>query len=150
MKHIHSFESFLNESNIYREVYHGTNSIMADDILKNGFDLSKRGLKSGNANALIGISTTIEYDIAKEHAEWAAEEHGGEPIILMANISNLNLMPGKDFFEELDTQRNVNKILNDAKKKYDGAIMFDYDTEEGLEEFEINIFEPKKLKWSIR
>lgn len=149
MKYVKTYESYLNESHQFDEVYHGTNSIMANEILSKGFDLNKAGLKTGDKNALIGVSTTINYNIAKEHAEWAVEEHGGDPVILMSRVSNLNLMSGKDFYQELDKLRNVNKILENAKKKkYDGVIMFDYDSEEGLEEFEINIFDPKKIKWS--
>lgn len=137
------------EDSRIREVYHGTNSIMAKKILSKGFDISKSGLKSGQSNALTGVSTTIDYNIAKEHAEWAAEEQGGEPVILMTFVSNLNLMPGKEFYAELEKYGNAKKVLNKAKEKYDGVIMFDYETEEGLEEFEVNILFPEKLKWMI-
>jgi hypothetical protein len=148
MKYVKTFESFLSESHQFREVYHGTNSVMADKILSKAFDLKKSGLKSGDENALPGISTSIEYSIAQEHAEWAVEKYGGSPIVLMTFVSNLNLMPGNEFFNELGKYKSAKKVLEKAKTKYDGAIMFDYDSEEGLEEFEINIFEPNNLKWS--
>jgi len=138
---------YLKESENPREVYHGTNSIMADKILSQGFDLAKSGLKTGNSNALPGISTTIEYDLALEHAEWAAEKFGGKPAVLKATITNLKLMSGSEFFAELDRLKSAKLVLNQAKSKYDGVVMFDYDSEQGLEEFEINIFE--QLKWTL-
>jgi hypothetical protein len=140
-------QGYLKESHNPREVYHGTNSIMADKILSQGYDLTKSGLKTGDANALPGISTTIEYDIAQEHAEWAASRFGGKPVVLKASTTNLKLMPGSEFFAELDKLNSAKLVLDRAKSKYDGVIMFDYDSEEGLEEFEINIFQ--QLKWVL-
>lgn len=137
-----NFKQFLIES--AKITYHGTTSKRAEYILKHGFDLKHIGEKSNTK--LSGVSVTINKDIATEHAEWAADNLGGEPEILKIDISHLKIMKGSEvekIWKELGSLDNALKV---ARRTFDGAELFDLDAEVGLEEFEILIFDPKKVK----
>ncbi len=127
-------------------LYHGTTLKRAKKIIKYGYDFTKSGEKS--KAGLNGMSTTINFDLAKEHSDWASEEFEDKSAVITARISNLNLMLGKDFFSELDNN-DINKVLSKASKKYDGVIMYDYENGEGIEEEEILIFNDKNIKWKL-
>lgn len=136
-----NFKQFLIESpNI---AYHGTNDVRAKDILKNGFNLEKVGEKSDSK--MSGVSVTIDKEIAEEHADWAVSKFGGNPKIIKIDLSNLKIMPGKEVVKIWDKLNSLDAVLKIAKKTFDAAELFDFDSEIG-EEFEIVIFDPKKVK----
>lgn len=125
-------------------VYHGTSSTKSDKILKSGFDMSKIGSKSGTK--LSGVSLTVDKQIAEEHAEWAVEEFGGDPVILAVDLSSLKIMPGKKITALWNEHGSLDGALRIARKTFDGAELFDKEEESGLEEFEVLVFDPKKLR----
>lgn len=124
--------------------YHGTSSKKEQNILDHGFDLSKTGEKSGVKDS--GVSVTIDKSIALEHADWAVKKFGGTPIVLKIDLSNLKIMPGNEFSKLWTKIKNHTEALRIAKKKFDAVELFNIEGEEGLEEFEILIFDPKKVK----
>ena len=127
----------------HKIAYHGTNSTRANEILKLGFDLDKVGEKSNTK--LSGVSTTINKEIAEEHAEWAVSKFGGKPVILKIDLSNLKIMPGSEVTKLWNKLHSLNAVLKIAKKAFDAVELFNFDEEVG-EEFEILIFDPKKIK----
>jgi len=136
------FKRFIIESS--QIAYHGTSSIRAQEIETHGFDLSKVGEKANNK--LAGVSVTIDKDIAKEHADWAVSKFGGTPILLKISLDGLKVMPGKEVDRLWNKLGSLDKALKIAKNTFDAAELFDVDSEVGLEEFEILIFDPKKVK----
>ena len=124
--------------------YHGTSSIKADIILKDGFDKSVGGSKSDHK--MNGISFTIDQSIAEEHAEWAVEEFGGDPIILVIDLSNFNIAKGSIITKLWNEHGSLQAALDLVEKSYNGAELFDYEDESGTEELEVLIFDPKKIK----
>ena len=115
-----TFKRFLKESILKEEinesmfVYHGTTKPRGESILKNGFDLKRAGEKT--SAPLEGFSTTLNYEIAEEHAEWASEKFNEEPFIIGGTIpKNFNLMDGKTFQELLDNN-SIEEIIKIAKK----------------------------------
>lgn len=136
------FKQFIIES--AEVAYHGTSSIRLKEILKNGFDLKHVGEKADAK--LSGISVTVDKTIAKEHAEWAVEKFGGEESILKIDLNGLKIMSGKEVHELWDKLGSLDAAIKIARKTFDAAELFDHDLEYGLEEFEILIFDPKKVK----
>jgi hypothetical protein len=146
---VKNFKQFVNE-NVrvanFDVLYHGTTIQRYNQIKKRGFDTEMQGEKSGYGSVL-GISLTANYEIAKEHAEWAVEKFGGEEYVITVNSNNLKIMNGSNFAE----------IDNDYKKAYslyekgliDGVELCDMETGDGCEEFEIFIFNVKKLNQLI-
>ena len=141
-------------------VYHGTTKEFANKILKNGFDISLSGLKA--EDKLPGISTSIDYDVASEHARWAAEKFDDTPAILSINISNLRIASGKLFFDNWDRLGNLKAAINFIKNscEWDGMFLFDpefdpkddpsIDCHDCFDEMEVLLFEvPKSLQIKI-
>jgi len=146
---VKNFKQFLNE-NVrvinFDVLYHGTTIQRYNLIKKRGFDTEMQGEKSGYGSTL-GVSLTANYEIAKEHAEWAVEKFGGEEYVITVNSNNLKIMNGSNFAE----------IDNDYEKAYslyekgliDGVELCDMETGDACEEFEIFIFNVKKLNQII-
>jgi len=144
-----TIREFLNENvkvTNFDILYHGTTLERYNKIKTNGFSIEAEGEKSGYGSTL-GISLTSNYEIAKEHAEWAVEKFGGDEYIISINSNNLKIMNGSNFAE----------IDSDYKKAYslyqkgliDGVELCDKETGDGCEEFEIFIFNVKKLNQII-
>jgi len=121
-------------------LYHGTTQQAAEKIMNQGFDRSLAGTKSGDA--LPGVSMTVERDIAIEHAIWAASKSNSQPALLVANSISLRLYPGDDFMELWDELGSSYAAVSEIQKsgEWDGVEMFSFETEEGLEEFEVLVF----------
>ena len=133
-----------NYSPSYRYVYHGTSEESGEQIEERGFDTSLVGKKSGDASNK-GISFTAEKDIAIEHALWAwskngrSSEYGGALVIM--RISDLNILPGKDFNNLWDELGSHPAALDQALANgYDAVEYFDFDSGDGIEELEVLIF----------
>ena len=121
--------------------YHGTSSDRATKILDNGFSLDTLGEKTNDK--ISGVSMTIDRAIATEHAEYAAEEFGGDPVVLSVDISHLNIADGNKTFALWDKLGSLASALRHLRKQFDGAELFYKD--EGIEEFEIIGVDPKKI-----
>lgn len=134
------FRFFLSEA--IKVAYHGTNSEKADRILKTGFDLKRAGEKSGSK--LPGVSVTVDREIANEHAQWAAEKFGGRPQVIQVDLSGLKIMSGSETMKRWTELGSLDKALRSARRIFDGAELFD--EEDGVEELEILIFDPKKVR----
>lgn len=129
----------------YRTAYHGTTKERASEILKNGFKINT-GEKSGH-NDFIGVSFSVEEGIAEEHARWASEKFDDTPVVIIISALNLNIANGAIIFGKLFDQYGFDKSLSKLKEEgYDAAELFDISREEGLEEMEIRIFNPDKIK----
>lgn len=122
--------------------YHGTSLGRAQEIKKTGFSLKNAGEKSNSK--LPGISVTVDRNIADEHADWAADKFKDEPSVLKVDLSGLRIMPGKETMKLWGELGSLEKAIAAAKAKFDGAELFD--NEDGVEEMEILIFDPKKVK----
>lgn len=126
----------------FDELYHGTTMDRFNNISKNGFSIEKQGEKSGYGSGL-GVSLAADYEIAKEHAEWAVEKFGGEEYIITINSKSLKILSGRDF----------TKINNDYNKAFilykngliDGVELCDMETGDNCEEFEVFVFNINKL-----
>jgi hypothetical protein len=144
-----TIREFLNESvkiTNFGELYHGTTLERYNKIKTNGFSTEVQGEKSGYGSVL-GVSLTSNYEIAKEHAEWAVEKFGGDEYIITINSNNLKIMSGRDF-------AIINNDYQEAYRLYkngliDGVELCDTETGDGCEEFEIFIFNIKKLNQLI-
>ena len=131
-----------------RILYHGTTLKNALSIVANGFDMSLAGSKS-NA-ALPGISTTIEKEVAIDHANWAVKKFKGKPAIVACESGNLKILSGNRYMTLWDSLGSSDAALEKAKSSnYDGAEMFDLESGEGIEEYEVLLFHPEKCNWFI-
>lgn len=130
----------------YDILYHGTSKDAANKILQEGFSLSMAGSKSGQA--MPGISTSLDLDIAKSHALWAARKKNNNPSVLIIDGSKLKIAPGKLYFELWGQLGSSEDSIKEIKKNkdYDGVALFDPDTGDGVEEQEILIFNPSKIQ----
>jgi len=140
-----TIREFLNE-NIkpihFDELYHGTTVDRFEGILKNGFSIEKQGEKSGYGSVL-GVSMTSNMEIAKEHAEWAAEKFDSEEHIITINSKSLKIMNGSDFS---DIDNDYNKAFTLYKSGIiDGVELCNMETGDGCEEFEVFVFNIGKL-----
>ena len=137
----------LSSQSHYDALYHGTSELRATEILKHGFDESRAGEKSNHGK--IGISTSISEQEALEHAEWAAEKFDDVPCVLVCyNVSGLNLASGKEFNRLCDELGSSKIAISQVKSDgFDGVELFDLETEEGLEELEVLLFNANSLKW---
>jgi hypothetical protein len=134
-------------SNTIDTLYHGTTLKKALDIVKKGFSLENQSQKSGYGSNL-GISLTYEYEIAKEHADWASEKFKQDPYIIK--------IPGQSF--KLISAENFENIDNDFQKAHelykkgqlDGIDLCNRETGDGCEEFEVFIFNLEKLNSLVK
>jgi len=150
-----TIREYLNEQQIlnknikpihFDELYHGTTMDRFEGILKNGFSIEKQGEKSGYGSVL-GVSMTSNIEIAKEHAEWAVEKFYGEEYIITINSKSLKIMSGSDFS---DIDNDYNKAFTLYENGIiDGVELCNMETGDGCEEFEIFIFNVKKLNQLI-
>jgi hypothetical protein len=121
-------------------LYHGTTRPAAEKIMSQGFDKSLAGTKSDSA--LPGVSMTIDRVIAVEHATWAASKSKSVPMLLVMDASSLKLYPGDDFMELWDDLDSSMAAISEIQRsgEWDGVEMFSFEREEGLEEFEVLLF----------
>lgn len=129
-----------------RALYHGTTSERANKIRVGGFSLSKIGQKL--EAPMPGISTSVESDVAEDHANIAAEKFGGEPEVLVIDGSRLRIAPGSLYFSMWDEHGSSEAALEMIKGsgEWDAAALFDMETGDGIEEYEVLIFNPSKIR----
>jgi len=139
---VEGFESVARYRPPYDALYHGTTLERAKLILSSSFDLALAGSKT-NA-PLPAVSTSLNMDIAQEHAEWAVKKFGGEPAVLIIDPSNLNILSGSRFLAMGDFMKAVQRIKRTGR--YDAAEVFDVDEGDGIEEMEVLIFNLKKIR----
>ena len=133
------------ESVTFGVLYHGTSRSRANEIRKTGFSMDKIGEKLGDP--LPGISTTVDSDIAEEHAEIAAEKYDDEPEVIKVVASKLKIAPGSLYFKLWNELGSSDASLQSLKKsgEWDGVCLFDPETGDGIEEQEVLLFEPTRL-----
>ena len=134
--------NYLNDIKYFSILYHGTTLNRSIKIKRNGFSLKTQSEKS-NYGSTLGISLTSDYNIAKEHAEWAVEKFKGEEFILEIFSSTLKILKG-NIFAKLDN--NYVQAFNLYEKGLiDGVELYDEQTGDNCEEFEVFIFNIDKL-----
>jgi hypothetical protein len=136
------------ESTKFHILYHGTTSTNAKKIFTQGFDPSLLGTKSGEHHRMPGISFSADYDLAYEHAEWAAEANGDKPYVLEIDASKLLIAPGELYFqywnESGDSKIAIQKLIDE--RPWHGVQLFNPETGDGIEEQEVLIFNPNSIK----
>lgn len=133
----------LNNHIIYfDELYHGTTVSKYEKIVQNGFDLNLSGEKSGHALSN-GISLTESYEIAEEHAQWAAEKFNSQQYIIKINASDLKILSGVYFTMINNDYEKAHQLYNNGI--IDGVELCDKKTGDGCEEYEIFVFNIKEL-----
>ena len=129
----------LFEGKTYR-LYHGTSLKNAKAIHKTGFSFAKAGEKSGAP--MPGISFSLDIDIAKDHAKWAAKKYKDKPAVLVANVADNNITTGELYFSFWNQFSSSETAINKIKEKgYNGVFLFDPETGEGAEEQEVLLFD---------
>ena len=126
---------------VHNTLYHGTTEPAAEEIIDRGFDKSLAGTKS--SAPLPGVSMTIDWDTAVEHATWAASKSNSRPVLLVSDTSSFKLYPGDDFMELWDDLGSAMSAISEIQRsgEWDGVEMFSFEREEGLEELEVLIFD---------
>lgn len=126
-------------------LYHGTTEDRAEQIREEGFSTENIGEKLGAP--LPGISTTIDPDIANEHAEIASEKFEGNPEVIKIDGRRLRIAPGSLYFRMWDEVGDSNGALKKIKATgdWDGIALFDPETGDGIEEYEVLVFDPSKI-----
>jgi len=139
-------ESINQQNQKFITLYHGTTSSRAKQIREKGFDLKLAGTKSGHP--MPGISTTSELKTAKDHARWAAKKLGDKPEVIKIRANHLNIAPGFLYFSKWDELGSSDAAIKDIAKseEWDGVALFDPETGEGAEEYEVLIFDPDAIK----
>jgi len=130
----------------FNYLYHGTSAKRAKKIEQDGFSLKVAGEKSNFK--MPGISTSVDKDVAEDHARWAAEKFKDKPKVITLYTNNLDIAPGSFYFSKWDELGSSEESIKYIKNlnEYDGVALFDPETGDGVEEYEVLIFEPKKLE----
>jgi len=129
----------------YRYLYHGTTELAGEQIQSQGFDASLVGKKSGDEKN-IGISFTIDQEIAADHAIWALKGNfETDAAIVVVQAGNMRIMNGTEF-QNLWDNSSYDAAINHAKNQgFDGVEYFDLETGNGIEEMEVLLFYPDKI-----
>lgn len=127
-------------------LYHGTTRSRAEQIQKSGFSLKNIGEKLGAP--MPGISTSVERSTAEDHAQMAAEKFEDDPVVITIDGRGLNIAPGSLYFQQWDETGSSSAALETIKDsgEWDGVALFDPETGDGIEEFEVLIFDPGKIR----